>query len=334
MFRLFWKGLLIVSVFMSVPACANSQDLPEGLYAEFKTTKGTILVKLFYKKTPLTTVNFVGLAEGKMNTSMKKGPFYDGLTFHRVIPEFMIQGGDPDGNGTGGPGYRFADEIDPSLRFDTPGMLAMANSGPATNGSQFFITHVATKWLNGKHTIFGQVVQGQPIVDEIEQGDKIKEVKILRIGEEAKNFKADQAAFDALVSQAKEEAKLKSGKDKEKAASLYPQAKEFDNGVLYEVLNQGNGQAVGKGDTVSVHYTGKFLDGTVFDSSVERDEPFELQAGMGMVIPGWDFILTQMKVGEKGVVIIPPALAYGESGVGPIPPNTWLVFEIEILGIK
>ncbi len=173
-------------------------DLPDGLYAVMKTTKGEIILSLEYEKTPLTVINFVGLAEGKMNTSAKEGPYYDGLKFHRVIDNFMIQGGDPQGTGAGGPGYKFADEIDNSLQFNGPGVFAMANAGPGTNGSQFFITHVETPWLQGKHTIFGHVVSGQDIVDNIKQGDSIEKVSIIRNGAAAEAFRADQDSFNKI----------------------------------------------------------------------------------------------------------------------------------------
>jgi peptidylprolyl isomerase len=174
-------------------------DLPEGIYAQIDTSKGVIIAELFYRKVPLTVTNFVGLAEGKLVTKVRQGhPFYDGLIFHRVIENFMIQGGDPDGRGTGGPGYRFADEFDPSLKHDAPGILSMANAGPNTNGSQFFITHVATPWLDGKHSVFGKVITGMDVVNSIAGGDKINSVKILRIGKDAEAVIADEKKFQEL----------------------------------------------------------------------------------------------------------------------------------------
>jgi len=188
---------------MSTSVSAADSKLSDGLYAEFDTTKGKIVAQLEFEKTPLTVANFVGLAEGTKNYS-KDGsapkkqdkPFYDGLTFHRVIPNFMIQGGCPLGTGTGGPGYKFKDETRPELKHTGPGILSMANSGPASNGSQFFITHVKTDWLDGKHTVFGHVVEGQDIVNKIVKGDKINALKIVRVGEKATAFKGDQADFE------------------------------------------------------------------------------------------------------------------------------------------
>ena len=185
-----------------VNAAEVKKLLPDGLYAEMETSKGKIVLQLEFEKTPLTVANFVGLAEGTKNYSKDGGPpkaqgkpFYDGLAFHRVIPDFMIQGGDPQGNGRGGPGYRFRNEIVPSLKHDRAGILSMANAGPDTNGSQFFITHKETPWLDGKHTVFGRVIEGQNVVNQIAQGDTIKTIKIVRVGDKAKAFKGDEADF-------------------------------------------------------------------------------------------------------------------------------------------
>ena len=182
---------------LSFSSCSGN-NFGDGLFAKISTGKGDIIVRLEFEKTPLTVCNFVALAEGKMDAAEGK-PFYNGLNFHRVIADFMIQGGCPQGTGSGGPGYRFPDEIDPSLRHEGPGILSMANAGPGTNGSQFFITHVATPWLDGNHTVFGKVIEGQNVVDAISQGDKIESITIIRNGSQAAQFKADQEAFDALL---------------------------------------------------------------------------------------------------------------------------------------
>ena len=192
-------GALFALLFLA-PSTAQ-QNLPDGLYASLQTTRGTIVLRLEYERTPLTVANFVGLAEGTIDHNRGRGVrFYDGLTFHRVIADFMIQGGDPAGNGTGGPGYLFADEFTPQLRHNAAGILSMANRGPGTNGSQFFITHTATPWLDGAHTVFGRVVSGQEVVNAIRQGDRIERVTIERVGASALAFETDQAAFDELRS--------------------------------------------------------------------------------------------------------------------------------------
>jgi len=325
----------------------NMAEYPDGLYAAIDTSKGEIMISLEYQKTPLTVINFTGLAEGKLKTTVRQGkPFYDGLTFHRVIPNFMIQGGDPAGNGTGGPGYQFADEFDPSLKFSGPGVLAMANAGPGTNGSQFFITHVETPWLQNKHTIFGKVVKGQDVVNNIAKDDKINKIEIIRKGKDAEAFANDQAAFDAIqasagerLAKAAEEQKAAAAvqykKDQEQAANLLPGAKKTASGIYYIVQKQGNGAKPKKGQTVDVHYTGTLMDGTEFDSSVKRKQPFTTPIGVGRVIAGWDEMVMDMKVGEKRKVVLPPELAYGDQGAGGvIKPNAFLVFEIELLGIK
>ena len=333
--NIFLTGMLLVSVIMSSSAIDKSK-LADGLYALINTNRGDILISLEYRKTPLTVINFTGLAEGKMETSVKDGPFYNGLKFHRVIENFMVQGGDPQGTGSGGPGYKFGDEIDDSLVFDGPGILAMANAGPGTNGSQFFITHVETPWLQGKHTIFGHVVEGQDVVNKIKQDDSIETVEILRVGTEAEAFQNDQAAFDkyqndiaAIQKKKMEEAQKETIKE---ISKKWPDAKVSDSGIRYIIEKGGSGDKPSAGTTVTAHYTGMFLDGRVFDSSVQRGQPFDVQVGMGQVIPGWDETLLDMTKGEKRTIILPPEMAYGSRGAGGvIPPNAWLVFEVELL---
>ncbi len=334
---------LIVSFFLLLISFGDTvmaeSKLADGLYAKFITDKGDIICELEYQKTPITVANFVGLAEGTKQLGGGAGtegtPFYDGLTFHRVIDDFMIQGGCPLGTGTGGPGYTFPDEIDPTLRHSGPGTLSMANAGPGTNGSQFFITHVATPHLDGKHTVFGHVVSGQDVVNAIAKGDELKKVEILRIGDDAKAFKSDQAAFDELLSNQEEHDREKElaamEESMEQIKGQWPDAITTDSGLKYVVVVEGTGDTPASGTMVKVHYTGKLLDGTKFDSSVDRGQPIDFPVGEGRVIKGWDEALLSMKKGEKRVLIIPANLGYGPSGRGPIPPNATMVFDVELV---
>jgi len=316
----------------------GNSTLGDGLFARINTSRGEILLRLEFEKTPLTVCSFVGLAEGKMDVCGGK-PFYNGLVFHRVIPDFMIQGGDPLGNGSGGPGYQFPDEFDPSLRHNGPGILSMANAGPGTNGSQFFITHKETPWLDNRHTVFGKVVEGQQVVNSIQQGDKITGIVIVRNGAAAQGFKADQQTFNSLLSKAAAAAtdreKAQREADLKTIASKYPGLSTDANGVQYIIQKQGTGAKPVQGSTVQVNYKGMFISGEVFDASDAHGGPLEFQAGMGQLIPGWDKTVLDMKLGEKRLVVIPPELAYGARGAGGvIPPNAFLVFEMELAGIK
>nr|WP_141607457.1 peptidylprolyl isomerase [Treponema saccharophilum] len=303
----------------------------EGVFAVMETSKGVIYLELFYKKTPLTVTNFVGLAEGTLDAAAGK-PFYDGLKFHRVIADFMIQGGDPKGTGCGGPGYCFTDEFRDGLKFDKPGYLAMANSGPETNGSQFFITHVPTDWLNGKHTIFGQVVDSasQDVVNKIAQDDKIVSVKIVRQGADAEKFTATQGDFDRLarvVKKVNEEA-FTEGCDKS------------SNGTFFKILKEGAGSKIGKGKTVFVEYKGYLANGMVFDASSGMmkgaHEGLEFRTNGGQMIPGFDIQVQDMKVGETRKIVIPPELAYGSRGIphAGIPGGAYIAFDVMVVSAK
>ena len=285
-----------------------------GIFAKFTTPKGEILVQLEHEKAPGTVGNFVALAEGNLENSAKgQGtPYYDGLKFHRVIPEFMVQGGCPQGTGTGNPGYKFDDEFHPDLKHDAPGKLAMANSGPATNGSQFYITHVPTPWLDGKHTVFGTVIDSQDIVDAVAQGDDMK-VEIIRVGADAEAFNAIEAFRTFEGSREKREAEVKA-KQKSLLDSVAAGYEETKSGLRYQILQKGTGKQATKGANVSVHYKGQLLDGTVFDSSYKRKEPIDFAIGVGQVIAGWDEGIQLLKVGDKARFVIPSHLAYGESG--------------------
>ena len=310
--------------------------MQDGLYAKFNTTKGEILVHLEYKKTPGTVGNFVGLAEGNLdNQAIPQGkPYYNGLKFHRVIDNFMIQGGDPQGTGAGGPGYNFDDEIHPDLKHDGPGILSMANAGPGTNGSQFFITHLETPWLDGKHTVFGKVVEGQDIVNKVEQGDTIESIEIVRVGEDAKNFNAVESfrQFNGAKEEREAAAKKKSEALLDELAAGFDKT---DSGLRYKIIQKGDGQKAEKGKTVSVHYKGSLPDGTVFDSSYKRNQPIDFPLGMGHVISGWDEGIALLSVGDKARFVIPSHLGYGQRGAGGvIPPNATLIFDVELMNVK
>ncbi|MBT3754012.1 MAG: peptidylprolyl isomerase [Flavobacteriaceae bacterium] len=307
--------------------------MKEGIYAKIKTNQGDILLTLHYKKTPGTVANFVGLSDGKIDNSFKSKnePFYDGIKFHRVIPDFMIQTGCPQGTGMGDPGYKFDDEFHPDLKHDKPGILSMANSGKATNGSQFFITHVPTQWLDNKHTVFGEVIEGQNVVDKIKQDDQINSIEIIREGSEANSWNALEV-FNEFKSQKEKEISEIMQKNKQMIEEVSKGYLETDSGLRYTVLSKGNGDSPNKGDLVKVHYKGQLLDETVFDSSYKRNEPIEFKVGIGQVIPGWDEGIMLLKKGDKARFVIPSNLAYGESGAGGvIPPNSTLIFEVELL---
>lgn len=310
--------------------------MQDGLYAKFHTPKGEILVALEYEKTPGTVGNFVGLAEGNLeNKAIPQGkPYYDGLKFHRVIPEFMIQGGDPKGNGTGGPGYNFEDEIHPDLTHDAPGKLSMANAGPGTNGSQFFITHIATPWLDGKHTVFGSVVEGQDVVDAIAQGDQIIKVEIIREGAAAQKFNAVEQFRMFTGAKAEREAAAKKQQE-EMLGEISQGFEKTSSGLRYKIEEKGDGAKAEKGQTVSVHYKGMLPDGSVFDSSFTRNQPIDFKLGKGQVIQGWDEGIQLLHVGDKARFVIPSHLAYGERGAaGVIPPNATLIFDVELVAVK
>ena len=310
--------------------------MKDGLYAKIHTEKGHILIQLEHEKTPGTVGNFVALAEGNLENSVKPQgePFYNGLKFHRVIPDFMVQGGCPQGTGTGNPGYKFEDEFHPDLKHDAPGILSMANSGPASNGSQFFITHIETSWLDNKHTVFGKVVEGQDVVDAISQGDTMQKVEIVRQGSDAEKFNAVEAfrvfegAREKKILQQRESAKV----ELDKLAAGFEETK---SGLRYKVIQKGDGKPATKGDMVSVHYKGQLADGTVFDSSYKRNKPLDFQVGVGQVIAGWDEGICLMNVGDKARLVIPSDLGYGSAGAGGvIPANATLVFDVELMGVK
>ena len=301
------SALLAVACGATPDIRVNNQEIKvgDGLYALFETSKGDILIQLEMEKAPITVANFVALAEGNHpKVTVKKGePFFDGLIFHRVIPQFMIQGGDPDGRGTGGPGYQFSDEFHPSLRHNGPGILSMANSGPGTNGSQFFITEVATNWLADRHSIFGKVIAGLEKVTEIANAERdprdvpktpiTMNVKIIRQGKAAKEFDAPKvfteglagaeakAAKEAAEAEAKGAARaaeftwftngtVNSAEFEKKYAEWVAKAENRAEGLKVLVVTEGQGEPMADGDQALVHYAGYLNSGKPFDTSVKE----------------------------------------------------------------
>lgn len=351
------KKLLLIPIILTLLNCktlvvdkALYDSLPDGLYANLKTSKGDMVIKFNDKESPVTVANFIGLAEGKIDNNKKaKGqPYYDGTIFHRVIKDFMIQGGDPLGTGTGDPGYKFDDEKN-DLEHTGKGILSMANSGPNTNGSQFFITEVATPWLDGRHTIFGKVVKGEEVIDAIANVDKgandkpktdivLEKVDIFHKGEEYNHYDAAKLFNEGkskIQENNKEQLAKKAEQEKKALEELSSGMTKTSSGLMYKIIHTTEGAKPVAGDNVAVHYVGKLTNGQVFDSSYSRNEPIVFPVGTGRVIPGWDEGIMLLKEGEKAVFLIPSELAYGSRGAGGvIPPNATLIFEVELVKAK
>ena len=359
--------LTVLIVLMSLSSCKTTKynDLDDGMYADLQSDKGDILLKLEYEKTPITVANFVSLAEGTntyVDEKFNGKPFYDGLIFHRVVENFIVQGGDPRGNGSGNPGYKFEDEFPMDdegnllLSHDAPGTFSMANSGPDTNGSQFFITHKETKFLDGVHTVFGHVVIGQDVVDSIQKDDVIKKIEIIRVGKSAKKFDAS-AIFNNYFKKIEEEQKeLEKKKEESKAKFLKfiednkEKATVLSSGLKIISIKKGSGIKPKIGFKVQVYYAGYFTTGDLFDSNIKdvalqfdkynrvrekrggyKPAPMDYSPD-AQLIQGFREGLQQMNYGDKVLILVPSHLAYGEQGSrGVIPPNTDLIFELEIV---
>jgi len=368
------KFLVLIVAILSISACKSVKypSLEDGIYADIQTTKGDIVVLLEFEKTPHTVANFVSLAEGTNNLvdeKYKGKHFYDGIKFHRVIKDFMIQAGDPEGTGRGGTGYKFGDEfpVDKegnfSLTHESAGILSMANSGPNTNSSQFFITHKETPHLDGKHSVFGHVVIGQNVVDSIEQNDIINKIDIIRNGKTAKAFDAfavfekHMNEFEAEMKKKEEERKkiLAAAEEAKKQMQDFIKekkavAKEYPSGLRMLTTQKGVGVKPKTEVQVLIDYAGFFEDGRMFGTTVlstakkfnQYDERFDHAnkyhpfprnySKKAQLIPGFREAMLKMEYGEKALLFIPSHLAYGEKGAGrTIPPNTDLVFEIQIV---
>lgn len=361
---------LFLTLTLTLASCQEQYpDLKNGVYAEFTTNKGVFVAKLYNEATPLTVANFVSLADGTngmVDSTYKGKRYYDGLTFHRIIKDFMIQGGDPEGTGRGNPGYAFPDEIVDTLQFNRKGLLAMANSGPATNGSQFFITLKETPHLDGRHTIFGEIVKGQDIVDAIgvveteKPSDKpvqpviIEKLTIINKGNVKIPYFTEEMGRLEKVKKEKEERINKVAAEKTKEIeSLRTKADSLPSGLKVYYNKKGEGAQPNQGDQVLINYAGYLTDGHLFDSNIlEIAEKYEVVDNMrkatgqympvpmeysanAQLIPGFREALLTMKVGDKVTAFIPSHLAYGPRGIpGVIPPSSELVFELEMVGTK
>lgn len=341
-------------------------ELEDGIYTKMTTNYGDILIKFETELAPMTSANFIMLAEGThpdVSEEYKGKPYFDGLIFHRVIDGFMIQGGDPQGNGMGGPGYQFPNETSEELTHEK-GVISMANSGPNTNGSQFFITVAAPTHLNGGYSVFGKVVEGQAVADSIAKVEKgaqdrpvedvvMSTVTIIRVGKEYKNwdaaaaFAAGKADFEEAQRTAKEESERKAKEQEALIQANYPNAITTSTGLMYVMHDQGSGEKPVNGQMVNVNYAGYFADGSMFDTSYEELAkekgqynpqrpygPMPMEYGpQARMIPGFAEGIAMLNVGGKATLIIPPHLGYGENGGGPIPPNSWLIFDVELVSI-
>jgi len=354
--QLFGVFVILVIYIFVVTACSPSK-YPDGLYAELNTGKGQIVLQLAFEKTPMTAANFVGLAEGTIeNAALPEGtPYFDGTVFHRVVPNHVIQAGAPKDGQARGPGYMFPNEIHPDLRHSGAGMLGMANSGPHTNSSQFYITLSDRSYLDNNYTVFGHVIEGIEVVHSIEQDDVIDSVVIVRIGKKAKQFKSDTESFQKLVTEAKtklkEEEDIRLKREMDIIQTNWPQAVTTESGLKYVVVQEGQGQKPKPGAAIKALYSGRTINGNLtFTSSGDGNltplleaTPFDFKLGESRVNSGVDEALADMKKGEKRILILTSDLAFGSSGYYArevqgqkrfvIPPNTTLVYEIEVLDI-
>ena len=333
LFKVIMRALLIV--FSLLFSSLSFAVLDDGIFALIKTNKGEIIVELAYEKAPLTVINFIALAEGTKNSNKELGvPFYDGLSFHRVIDDFMIQGGDPKGNGTGGPGYRFADEFT-DLIHDRPGVLSMANSGPNTNGSQFFITHIPTPWLDGKHTVFGFVVDGMDVVNSIMQGDTLERISIKRIGDEANQFIANEEQFNNQVAMANEaiiaQKELRQIDFENYANSTYPEAYKNESGYFTVINKQGDGNQAHAGQIVSVDIALKADNGQVMRAA---GSPIKFTLGSGDIISIIDSNVIKMSIGETRTILAPYEYVFGDVPNGNIPQDSFIIFDLVLISVK
>ncbi len=329
----------VISLLLPLTA-VDQETLGPGLYGVMETSRGEMVFELDYTHTPLTVTSFAGLAENSLSREVLKNQnFYDGLTFYRDIENYALFSGDPLNDGTGDPGYSLPREQDFTLTCGEPGTLVMTGLPTESNGSSFFITKgQGDAYLDRIYTPFGKLVSGEKVLAALRQGDTLISVSILRRGAEAEAFPIDDEAFANRYRTARERELVLLEADYPETVSVIRSLPEYDktmSGIYYYVLYEGFGEKPKMGNTVAVHYTGMLTDGTVFDSSVERNQPFSIRIGTDSVIPGWLEAILDMKTGEVRTIVIPPAMAYGSRSVGGIiPANSWLVFQIQLLSIE
>ena len=332
---------IIIVFLMIMPyflwASGSDDELGPGLYADFTTNRGNMIFRLDPDRTPLTVTNFCGLAEGTLPNDYREPgePFYDGLTFYREAAGYALFSGDPSGDGTGGPGYTIPRETGALISAGAPGILVMDGFATESAGSRFFIILEGDAYLDSKYTAFGRLISNIKTLKKLRRGDTIESIRIIRVGGEARRLKFNSDSFAEHLAEAKtaeiENLRIISPDLADAVLALGDERQKTPTGIYYEVLKTGEGGEPGPGAQVSMHYTGTLLDGTVFDSSRDRDQTFNFVLGKDGVIPGWIEMVMDMQPGEVRKVVIPPFLAYGDQGYGPIEPNSWLIFEMELV---
>jgi len=334
--RTLW--ILILQFLMS-PLLLTAQDdtLPPGLYARFNTEKGELLFNLAYEALPRTVSNFVALAEGKMDLKNPSGPYYDNLKFYQLIKGYALFTGDPEGTGEGGVDYTIPIEKESPFSAGTPGALVMTSRQGMDHGSQIMIMINGDSFLDQKYTTFGEMVKGENVITKLKRGDTLLSVEIIRVGSSAESFRPDSNTVKEMISQAEIDARQAFAEENPVIAGILEKlgdTRKTETGIYYKITVPGSGPKPRPGNTVRMHYSGRLVTGQEFDNSYMRGEPFQFILGKDGVIPGWIETALSMQAGEKRTIILPPSLAYGPNGYGPIPPDSWLIFDIELLDFQ
>jgi peptidyl-prolyl cis-trans isomerase A (cyclophilin A) len=335
--KILW--ILMILCFLSpFLLTAEERELPPGLYARFTTRKGDLLFLLNYERLPRTVSNFVALAEGKMDTGDSSGPYYTGQKFFNEIKGYALFLGDPEGSGDGGVDYTIPRERGALLSTGTPGSLVMVSQKGEDHGSQIMIMLSGDPFLDRKYTAFGQLQLGQKNLMKLKRGDIVQSVSIIRVGAKAQAFRPDADSVNKMIKEARVEQRQLFAEEQPEVAAVLDELgddiQQSETGIFFKITKYGEGGKPRPGSTVRMHYSGRLLDGQEFDSSYRRGEPFQFTIGVDGVIPGWVETAISMQSGEKRTIILPPELAYGKNGYGPIPPDSWLIFDIELVDFQ